>query len=405
MKNILIVSPHFYPEDFKCNDVAFELARLGYNVTVLSDIPNYPGGRFFDGYGLFQRRREIVKGVKVIRTAVIPRRSGSGMMLALNYLSFALTACFRAFFMGLFNKYDVVLVHETSPVTVGLPAVIIKKMQKKVRMFFWVLDLWPESLQAVGKVNNKLLLRTFEKIAKLCYANSEKILIGSRGFERSICEKGDFSNKIIYFPNWAEEALTLSDNYVLPKFPEGFMILFAGNIGEAQDFENTLEAIKILHQAGESRIHLVLVGDGRKRQWVDDYVERNSLGDMVHLVGRHPIETMGLFFAKADVLYLSLKDSMIFNLTCPAKLQAYLSIGKPVLAMVNGECARIISEASCGCTVNAGDSQSLADSMLKMSKMSKSDLSAMGNNGREYCENHFSFKQNIKILRSLIDEE
>lgn len=86
---ILLVSPHFYPEDFKCNDMAFELARRGHEVTVLSDIPNYPKGKFFDGYGVFRRRCEMVNGVKVIRALVIPRGNGGGVRLALNYMSFA----------------------------------------------------------------------------------------------------------------------------------------------------------------------------------------------------------------------------------------------------------------------------------------------------------------------------
>ena len=128
MKNILIISPHFHPANFKCNDVAFELARQGHKVTVLSDIPNYPKGEFYDGYGYFKRRREVVDGVEIIRTGVIPRGKGGGVMLALNYLSFALTACIRAFFMALSHRYDAILVHQTSPVTVGIPAVIIKKM-------------------------------------------------------------------------------------------------------------------------------------------------------------------------------------------------------------------------------------------------------------------------------------
>ena len=189
MKNILIVSPHFYPNSFKCNDVAFELARQGHSVTVLTDIPNYPGGKYFKGYGLFRHRREVIKGVNVIRTAVVPRGNGSGFMIALNYLSFALTACIRALFMGLFNRYDAILVHETSPITVGLPAVIIKSLQKKAMLLFWVLDLWPESLQVAGGIDNRFVLGVFESIAKLCYRKSDKILISSQGFKESICKK------------------------------------------------------------------------------------------------------------------------------------------------------------------------------------------------------------------------
>ena len=365
MKKILLISPHFYPNEFKCNDVAFELVRQGHDVTVLCDIPNYPKGKFFPGYGYFRRRREVINGVKVIRTAVIPRGKGGGVMLALNYLSYAFSACFRALFMGL-RKWDVVLVHQLSPVTVGLPAVMIKKMRKKTKLLFWVLDLWPESLQVAGGINNKYVLGAFEWVAKLCYRNSDKILISSNGFRQSICEKGDFGEKIVYFPNWAEDSLTAASDYVLPELPDGFKLMFAGNIGEAQDFEHTLEAAKILHDRGMKNIHFVLVGDGRKREWVERYVSENGLQETVHWVGRHPLEAMGKFFEQADVLYFALKDSLIFNLTCPAKVQAYMSAGKPVLAMINGEGASIVEESGCGMSVPAGDSEALADAISKM---------------------------------------
>lgn len=398
MKNILLISPHFYPNDFKCNDVAFELVKQGHKVTVLTDIPNYPKGKFFDGYGYFRRRRETINGVEVIRTGVIPRGNGSGKMIALNYLSFLFSAFFRALWMGVIKKYDTVIVHQLSPVTVGIPAVIIKKLQRKVKLLFWVLDLWPESLQVAGGINNKYVLGAFEWVAKLCYRNSDKILISSNGFRQSICEKGDFGEKIVCFPNWAEDSLTAASDYVLPELPDGFKLMFAGNIGEAQDFEHTLEAAKILHDRGRSDIHFILVGDGRKREWVERFVNENDLQNTVHWVGRHPLEAMGKFFSQADVLYFALKDSLIFNLTCPAKVQAYMSAGKPVLAMINGEGASIVEEAGCGMSVPAGDSEALADAISKMAAMDKNELVAMGERGRSYCEKNFSFGDNMRKL-------
>ena len=400
MKNILIISPHFHPANFKCNDVAFELARQGHKVTVLSDIPNYPKGEFYEGYGYFKRRREVVDGVEIIRTGVIPRGKGGGVMLALNYLSFAFTACIRAFFMALSNKYDTILVHQTSPVTVGIPAVIIKKMQKRARLLFWVLDLWPESLQAAGGINNKYILGAFESVAKMCYRNADKILISSRGFSKSICDKGDFAEKLVYFPNWAEAALTAVQDYRLPHMPEGFKVMFAGNIGEAQDFDNTLAAAKLLSDRKD--IHFILVGDGRKRPWVEEYIKDNALEDTVHWVGRHPLESMGKFFEQADVLYFALKDSLIFNLTCPAKVQAYMSAGKPVLAMLNGEGADIVKEVGCGFAVPASDSEALAKTILEMSAMPKDELQKMGQAGEEYCSKHFAFRSNMDILNELL---
>lgn len=403
LQKILIITPHFYPNNFKCNDVAFELVRQGYDVTVLTDIPNYPKGRFFDGYGYFRKRREVINGVKVIRTGVIPRGNGGAVMLALNYLSFLFTAFFRALWMGIFNRYDTIIVHQLSPVTVGVPAVVIKMIQKRTKLLFWVLDLWPESLQVAGGINNKYVLAIFEWIAKLCYKKSDKILVSSNGFKESICQKGDFESKIVYFPNWAEDSLSDAKDYRMPELPDGFIVMFAGNIGEAQDFEHTLEAAQILKDRGRNDIHLVLVGDGRKREWVEKYVCDNQLQDIVHWVGRHPLEAMGKFFSQADVLYFALKDSLIFNLTCPAKVQAYMSAGKPVLAMINGEGASIVDEAECGLAVPAGDSEALADAICKMAAMDKDDLDAMGARGRAYCQKNFSFRDNMDKLVAMFE--
>lgn len=400
MEKILICTNHFYPETFRCNDVAFELANRGYDVTVLTAIPDYPKGVYFDGYGIFRRRRETVNGVKVIHGFIIPRGNGGGIRLLLNYLSFLISSVFISLFLGLFRKYDKVLIHETSPVMIGIPAVIVSKIQK-VPLFFWVLDLWPESLQAAGGINNPKVLGVFEKLTTWIYKNSDKILISSKGFEESIKEKGDFESKIVYFPNWADKALEVNDNCKIPNLPKGFIVMFAGNIGEAQDFDHIMEAAKYLKD--EEQIHFVFVGDGRKRPWVEKYRDDHQLQNTVHWLGRYPVESMPAFFEQADVMLMTLKDVSIFSLTAPAKLQAYMSAGKPILAMMNGEGPRIIKEASCGCSVPASDSRALADTILKFSRKPESELQQLGQNGKSYQQIHFDLDKSINHLVEILN--
>ena len=203
---ILLITNHFHPEEFRCNDLAFELAYRGHKVSVLTGIPDYPKGKYHEGYGIIKRRIERVQGVKVLRSFIIPRGDGSKLRLVLNYASSLAAQCFDAVLLGLFGRYDYVLVHETSPVMVGVPGVIVSKM-KRIPMDFWVLDLWPESLQDAGGINSPIVLGFFSKMTTWIYKHSRKILISSRGFKESICEKGDFEGKIVYFPNWADTAL------------------------------------------------------------------------------------------------------------------------------------------------------------------------------------------------------
>ncbi len=399
MKRVLICTNHFYPETFRCNDVAFELVRRGYDVTVLTAIPDYPGGKFFEGYGFFRKRKETVNGVKVIRAFIIPRGNGGVVRLFLNYLSYFISSLLVSLRLGLFGNFDRVIIHETSPVMIGVPAVVVKKLQK-APLYFWVLDLWPESLQAAGGVNNPWVLGFFRRMTTWIYRHSDKILMSSKGFESSILEKGDYADKLIYFPNWADKALDGHSNFILPSLPDGFIAMFAGNMGEAQDFDHIMSAALMLKD--NHHIHFVFVGDGRKRVWVESFCEEHDLKATVHWVGRHPVETMPSFFEKADVMLMTLKDVNIFNLTAPAKLQAYMSASKPILAMMNGEGPRIVAEARCGRCVPAADAEGLAKALLEMAQMDKSELIEMGRRGKVYQQTHFDLDQSINHLIDII---
>ena len=399
---ILLVTQYFYPENFKSNDIAFELAKRGYDVTVLTGLPNYPKGKIYKGYGIFKKRKETVNGVKIIRTLVIPRGKGGGMMLALNYISWAVIASFRAFFLALNKKFDTVIVHETSPITQGFPALVIKKIQS-IPIYFWVLDLWPESLQSAGGINNRYVLDFFTAVTRLMYRKSAKPLISSRGFRQSILEKGDFADKLIYFPNWAEDIfsnINKSENLSLPELPNGFRIIFAGNIGEAQDFEHVMKAALLLKE--NKSIKFILIGDGRKKLWVDNFINKNNLNDTVYAIGRFPIETMPYFFSKADVMLLSLKDDYIFSLTAPAKLQAYMAAKKPVVAMINGEARNLIAESGCGLSVPACDSKGLADNILELQAMHPDKLKNMGLSGFNYYKKYFTKDICITNLENIL---
>ena len=398
---VLLVAQNFYPEGFKSNDVAFELARRGHKVTVLTSLPNYPQGRIYDGYGIFRKRKEWVDGVKVYRTLVVPRRKGGGMMLALNYLSWAFCATLWALYLAVFHRFDAVFVHQTSPVTQGIPALIVKWLQRKP-MYFWVLDLWPESLQAAGNINNKYVLNFFSWLTRLMYRNSKKILISSKGFKESIVSKGNFEDKIIYFPNWAEDVFSSAKPFDIPSLPEGFKVMFAGNIGEAQDFESVMKTALLLKDRKD--IKFIIVGDGRKKEWVDDFIKENSLENTVFTMGRFPIEAMPTFYSQADVMFLALKDEYIFSLTMPAKVQTYMASCKPIIAMINGETRRAIEEIGCGFSCASGDYKGFAECIVKCAELSKEQLRKIAQNGYDFFLGNYRFDICIDNLCHILSE-
>jgi len=386
--NILIITPHFHPENFRINDFAEAFVQRGHKISVLSSVPNYPTGTFFEGYGIFKRNREKWKDIDIYRVPVIPRGSGSPFRLAINYISYVLGGLFTSLFL-LHKKLDIIFVFEPSPITIGVPAIFIKKI-KKIPIVFWVLDLWPESVISAGNLNSRLIPKLLNPLVKFIYKYSDRILVSSRGFINSIAEKNVPLDKIEYFPQWAESIFkpVMSEKYLLGDIPQGsFKIMFAGNIGEAQDFSSLLEAAKILK--GKKNIQWIILGGGRKESWVRSKIVEYQLEECFHLLGSYPLEKMPEFYSQADAMLFSLKKEYIFSITVPAKVQSYLACGKPVLAMIDGEGASIIDEADAGLTCDAERPIELAENVIELMGYSPERIQELCDNARSYYENYF----------------
>jgi len=401
---ILVVSQYFWPENFRINDLSAALVERGHQVTVLTGIPNYPKGDFFPGYGLFTRIREEYKGVRIIRVPLIPRGNGSGIRLALNYLSYVIFACLLSPLLCR-GKFDLIFVCQLSPVTVGLPAIFLKTI-KKIPILFWILDLWPESLSATGSIRSEKALVQVNRLVRFIYRGCDKIVVSSKGFLRSIKEKGIEEQRTGYLPNWYEpEYKTDSPSppgILTSDLPEGFLIMFAGNIGVAQDFGTILSAAEKLKSYPD--IHWVIIGDGRQYSWVQEQVESRGLADSVHLLGRYPPEAMPTFFSQADVMLVSLKKDPIFSLTVPGKVQSYMACGRPILAALDGEGSKLITESGAGFSSPAEDAGALADSVLKMYLMPVAEREEMGRRGRVYCELNFEREMLVDRLEGWLNE-
>jgi len=386
---LLIVSQYFWPENFRINDLAVAFRERGHDVTVLTGVPNYPEGSFYPGYGLFRKRREQWNGIEIIRMPLIPRGNGGGLRLALNYLSFAFFASLLAP-LRCRGHFDAIFVHEPSPITIGFPAMVMRRL-KKAPLFFWVLDLWPESLEAAGGVKSAKILNWVGRMVRYIYSGCDRVLVQSRRFVEPVGAHGVARDDILYFPSWAEElyrplprSTAFDEKHTLP---EGFRIMFAGNIGAAQDFESILSAAEELKS--DSHIQWLIVGDGRMGEWVRKQIDARGLGATVHMLGRHPVEMMPEFFAAADAMLVSLKAQPIFAMTIPGKVQSYLACGRPVIAMLDGEGATVIEESGAGYPCAAGDAGALAAAVRRMAELAPEARERMGADGRRYYEEHF----------------
>jgi glycosyltransferase involved in cell wall biosynthesis len=387
---LLVVSQYFWPENFRINDLVADMVARGHEVTVLTGLPNYPAGHFSPGYGFSGPYQELYEGVEVIRCPLLPRGSGGRVRLALNYLSFTVMATLRGL-LACRKDYDVIFVHEPSPMTVALPAIALK-LATGAPMMLWVLDLWPDSVSATKAVRSPMLLRLIGRMVHFIYWHCDRILVQSKAFVSHVEQQRVPSEKILYFPSWAEALYeTGGGRLVVPEsvhLPEGFRVMFAGNVGVAQDFETILTAAERLKSRRD--IHWIIVGDGRMLNWVQAEVERRQLSGTVHLLGRHPLETMPAFFAGADAMLVTLRREPIFALTIPGKVQSYLASGRPIVAALDGEGARIIQEAGAGIVCPSERPDALADAVLKLAETPKEARELMGRRGAEYYATHFS---------------
>ena len=401
--NILIVSQYFWPENFLINDVAKELVQRGHNVTVLTGLPNYPHGKIYKDF--IDRRADYqhYKGADIIRVPLVPRGKGT-WRLALNYLSFALFSCVFGPWMLRKKRIDVIFTYQLSPVTIGLTAILMGRI-KRAPVVFWVLDLWPETLSAVGIIKLDWMLSLVGQLVRFIYQRCTLVLGQSQGFLKSMANYTSNVEKLRYFPSWAEDDFGNKVSQLAPEIPirDGvFNVVFAGNVGEAQDFPAIVRAAHILKD--DERIRWVVIGDGSMMNWLRNEVFKMGLDNNFLILGRFPLERMPSFYAHAGALLVSLKKDPIFSMTIPGKVQSYLMAGMPILALLDGEGARVISEANAGYVQSSGNSRGLAESVLMMSKLSTKDRKQFGSNGRTYAQREFSRTVAMKRLETLFQE-
>lgn len=401
-KRVIIITQYFYPENFRINELAYELVKEGYKVDALVGIPNYPKGKFFDGYGVFSKRHEVKNGVNIYRCYQIPRGThGSKIQLSLNYLSFVLCASLWVLFKFAFKKkYDAIIAFEPSPITLILPAILLGKI-RRTKVLSWIQDIWPDSIVTEDKSSlySKVLWKPLSSITEFVYKNSDKILISSPGMKEFVNRNHDYSQKIEYVPNWSDDFLK-PETTPNPLMPEGFNIVMAGTINEGVGIDDIIKLIEELKDIKD--INFVFIGGGSKKEYLEKYVKTHNLVN-THVLGMFPYDQMPSFYMKADAMLLSLAktDLEYLGVTIPSRLQSYLSAGKPVFAMIGSGARDVINESKCGFVVEAGNYGSLAV-IIRKNYQNKSLLVEMGENSRKAYDKYFTIQVGTKHFEELI---
>jgi len=400
---ILLLTQHFWPESFRINEVAADLCALGHEVTVLTGQPNYPGGAVFAGYRAASTGVERHDGLEIHRVPLVPRGHGSALRLVANYLSFIASAATLGAWRLRRRPFDVVFVYATSPLLQAIAAIVIAGL-KRCALVTWVQDLWPQALQVTGYVRHPRLLAGVARVVRWIYARNDLLLLQSRAFEAPVRELAPAGVPLRYHPNPGDRLAVPAAVDAPPalRLADGFNVVFAGNLGTAQGLDAVLDAAERL--LGETpSIRIVLVGSGQRDAWLAEQVRARSLVN-VQLPGRFAPEAIPGILAQASALLVCLAGDAAVNLTVPSKVQTYLAAGRPIVAALDGEGARVVLEAGAGLACPPGDGAALAAALRRLQALPPAERARMGASGRRYHDEHFEPARLAQALASHLQD-
>ena len=402
-KKILVVTQHFWPENFRINDIVEGFLQDGIAVDVLCGLPNYPKGEWFPGYSAAGPFEEEWHGARLYRCKEVPRRGNTSVNIFLNYVSWPWYAAHALHRLP--GGYDAVFCFNTSPVLMCWPAI---RYAKKHHIPFtnYVLDIWPENLYSVLNVKNKALRAIAQGVSDALYKKADRLIAMSEPLQQRLCQRtGMPPQKVAVIPQYCEDfyAVPQPDAALQAQFGGRFNLVFTGTFTPAQSLETVITAVQDAHSRGADMLHLLLVGDGMSRAALEAKVKELHAEDAVTFYGSVPATDIPKFTALADALIACLSHSPDLGLTVPAKVASYMAAGKPVLASMDGAGNAAVAAAG-GLSSPACDAAALADNLLALTRMDAAQRAAMGQSAKEYYLAHYRRSELLRKLKHFILE-
>lgn len=398
---IVILSQWYPPEPQSVvSDLAETLAAEGHDVTVLTGFPNFPSGTLYPGYKLKFVMRETWNGIPIVRVPLLPYHGRSPILRILNLASF----CTAAILVGPWFVRKPDLIHAIQPPTTCFPAWVLSRLWR-APFTYEVQDLWPDTLRATGMVSAGRALRLVEGYCTWAYRKAAAIRVISQGFKNVLLSRGVPESKVHFLPNWVD-----TDRYkpldasagtpVWKTDTPAFRIIYAGNMGLAQDLDNLLQAASLM--PAESNVRFVLIGDGVEADALRAGAARLQLSNVEFVAFRKPEEMPGIL-AAADGVLLHLKRDPLFSVTIPHKLLTYLAVGRPILACADGEPAAIVRSANAGIACPPGDPAALAGAAVELASLPPERRAELGRNGRAYACEQFERKAVVSRIGLMLE--
>lgn len=391
---VLLVTQYYPPETGaapnRLSETAKQLALAGYDVTVLTSLPNYPQGRIFEAYRGRWLVQEELEGIRVIRTwAYVSEHRGFVHRLA-NYLSFAFLSVWAGIRHG--GPQDAIVV-EAPPLFLGISGILLGWWMR-APMIFNVSDLWPESAVSMGVLHNRILIRMAVALENYIYHHSYAITGQTQGIVDNIRSR---------LPGVPVELITngvVPDRYVAAAderdrvrsqfdFGERFVVGYTGLHGLAQGLQTLVEAADQLRD--NSGILFVLMGDGPDKKSLEADVARRCLRN-VRFYPTQPAENMPAILSAMDAAIVPLKDLPLFRGALPSKLFECMAAGLPIVLSVCGEARTLLEQANGGICVPPEDALAMAEAVAKLAQ-NREMASSLGRNGASYVRIHYDRRQ------------
>jgi len=400
--NILFITQYFPPEvgaaASRVQDITQELLGLGHDVTVVSEIPNYPTGVIHRKYRFKFYHKERVGNIKVIRTFVFASGRKSFLQRMLFYISFMISSILGSVSLGAIDM----VVATSPPLFVGFSGFLIARL-KGVKFVFDVRDLWPESAIALGELRNEPLKKLSTNLEQFLYRKADSITVAVPGFREKIARNSVSSDKIWPIPNVVDQG-KFTPHPTRDVFREKFgwqgkfIVLFSGNHGLAQGLSTVIEAANLLKDREE--ILFLFLGEGVEKPHLMRLKKDLTLNH-VHFLDEQPREQMPLYISMSDVCLVPLKNLSLFDHALPSKMLEYMSCARPIIGTLRGEAKALIERAGAGVVVAPEDPQKLAEAILDLQQR-PTFCKKLGECGREYVCRHYSRERRAKSFERIL---
>jgi len=392
---LTIFSQHFWPENFRINDIAVRLNQIGVKVNIFTGKPNYPDGIIKTKYKSLIPIHGSYKGIDILRFPIIPRGNSNFLKLSLNYLSFILSVSFFSFFYK--KKFgNIFFVYATSPIFQALPAILIGKIFK-IKTILWVQDLWPHNLKDTGYIKNSFILHLIDFFVNKIYNLSDLILCQSDAFTKEIKKKTKVEVKTFYNPSNYKFDFKKKIN----KSPY-FNIYYTGNLGQGQNFDKIIKLFNNKKIVKE-KIRLTIYGGGKNFDSIHKKIKDYKLKNVFLNKPVNP-EQLKKKIKNADCFILKLNNGVGLSKTIPAKFQTYLSFGKPIVSINRGIVSKLVTQYKIGFQCNSEKSSDLVNILIKTKKLSSKQLKNIAINSQNLFQKKFEINNSCKKLKNYLED-